>query len=1093
MSVSSRSSELFTGENWQVIYQAYTQINFNTSDPYSINQALQNYIQTNNPEQFNDWIEQSEFVTLMDLLAWLTGILAYKTDLTVRENILGVAQSKESILRLARFLSYNPSRNSPAQGTLQIVSLSTTDNVYDSYGVNLANTTILWNNPDNTNWYEQFTTVLNDAFVYTNPFGIPLSSGTISNVNVQVYRLNAVASSNNLGFSSTIGGTTMNFEVCNGEFTNGISLTERTPNPASAFQLFYLNDGNGNGSPQTGFFVLFKQGSLNTTQYNIPNPISNLILDVNTSGINQNDVWVQNVDDAGNVLTTWIPTPIMLNENITYNSLPLDQRNIYQVITRENDQISLRFSDGNFANAPTGNLLATYRVSNGLSYTINPQDIDQVSINITYNNPNNVQQTLTLNLSLLQTVSNATSSESIASIQQNAPLVYATQNRMVTGQDYNTFPLQNNLAIKLKALNRVYSGQSRYIDLNDPTGFYQDLSIFADDGIYFYQEYDGYNEVPITSVSNISISNFVANYVQPLLSTSNAIAAVKFAFLNAVQSGAITIPSLTWTQSSASLYTSTGTFSNFTNLITQGTLINFSFNGTTQWVGVESIQGTINTPLVTNIAGPVTLSAPIPSNATVLSIIPSYNNILSASAISSISSNISANVSFSLAYDYVAGWVVNSPISSIGPTVLNGTSVIMMKVDYLSNLWRIISRGIQYVFESITTVEWFDTGVRAIDQATGQASIDAVTIMNFNEDVNNTSGYALKKKYVLNNDGVWIYNNGQPEPRRTIVNFADTLNVGFPTNPDTFLKVISNNYINTYLFWQLDSQNLVEPYYSMLGFDNQTLMMNVSNVAIGTEAFIISGSTSLSNNTFWTYTSSGWVQDFSQNFSYGIGRGPNVATSWNTTQTPVGTQLNFHWKHYATYADRIDPASQSIQDIYVLTSTYDAAIRLWIQNGATGSKPIPPTELDLLNSFASLESYKMFSDSIIWHPVSYYLLFGQAAETQVQMQFKVIPSPSTTMTNGEIQTAVITAINKFFAVSLWDFGDTFYWSELSTYIHVQLSGIISSIVIVPLAANSAFGDGFEIPSNPNQIFISCAQVSDVIIISSNTQSNLRIQ
>src|SRR5271170_2729446 len=120
MSATARQSELFAGESWTVIYQAFTQINFNATDPVSINQALQNYIQTNYPEQFNDWIVSSEFVAIIDLLSWLAGTLAFKTDIAARENFIDTAEARQSILRLARFLSYNPSRCQTSTGILKI-------------------------------------------------------------------------------------------------------------------------------------------------------------------------------------------------------------------------------------------------------------------------------------------------------------------------------------------------------------------------------------------------------------------------------------------------------------------------------------------------------------------------------------------------------------------------------------------------------------------------------------------------------------------------------------------------------------------------------------------------------------------------------------------------------------------------------------------------------------------------------------------------------------------------------------------------------------------------------------------------------------
>jgi hypothetical protein len=200
------------------------------------------------------------------------------------------------------------------------------------------------------------------------------------------------------------------------------------------------------------------------------------------------------------------------------------------------------------------------------------------------------------------------------------------------------------------------------------------------------------------------------------------------------------------------------------------------------------------------------------------------------------------------------------------------------------------------------------------------------------------------------------------------------------------------------------------------------------------------------------------------------------------------------WKHYAATDHRIDPARTNINDLFVLTAEYDYLTRLWIANGADPADlPTPPNELDLRLAFEQFEDYRMFSDQIVWRPVSYKFLFGTGAEDTLTASFKVVKLPNSTLSDGEIQSQVIRAINNYFAVNLWDFGETFYYTELAAYIHQQLANIVASIVLVPTFANSNFGDGFEIRCRSDEIFISTAQVSDVQIIASNTSSNLRIR
>ena len=1127
MTVSARQSELFAGESWTTLYQAFTQINFNATDPTSINLALRDYIRINNPEQYNDWIVSSEFVAIIDLLSWLAGTLAYKTDIAARENFIDTAEARASILRLARFLSYNPSRCQSAVGVAKIVAVSTDNDVLDSFGVNLANSLISWNDPNNSNWYEQFTAILNDAFVTTNPFGVPLKIGSVASVATQLYRVNGLVSQTSFGFSSSVSGINMDFEVCNGDFTDGGTLFERTPNPNNAFQFYYLNDGNGNASGQTGFFLLFKQGTTQQQVFSIAVPIQNQLLDVTSTNVNQTDVFVQTVDDTGAVIVDWTAVPVILDSNITYNSLPVNERNIYSVLTRDNDQVTIRFSDGNFGNAPSGNIQCTFRVANGLQYIINPLEIENISVAVGYTNSSGAPQTLTLTFSLMDTVSTAAAAETIEQIRQRAPQVYATQSRMVSGQDYNTFPLSSNLAIKINAVNRVYSGQSRYIDLNDPTGTYQDLSLFADDGIFFRDTTDTYFEIP--TLLNQTASQIIDTFIQPALSQYTTLELIRDVLLQNTRYVTMTIPTthaqilvwstgtlidvstldITWTTSSANLFLTTGWFSTTQSLIQPGAIVQFQLPdtaGTIVWVGVQDVQGAINAVPPLNTAGPVTLAMEVPTGSNVLAVLPAAQVGLSDSVIATIQTNLNKFLSFSLWYDYsnfnsINGptWVVKLPQNDFGPPepVLVGTQLLVLNVNYISGIWRINSRGTRYVFESVNAIEWFDNGQRGLAQLTGEAQPDLIRMLQINRNLLDARGYALTKDYDLTIDRLWLYPDGTPESRRTTVLFLDSNDDGMPDNPDTFYKIIPDDGINNYLFWSnVNNPPYDEPLYTVTVYDTQALLA-ADTPAIGTVGFAITGTSVNTDESFWLYTLTGWQQDVTNSYRFEWGRGPNVAANWVSitgSSVPVGDQLDFHWKHYAPSDHRLDPAGTNIHDIFVLTVAYDSAVRQWIANGANpSSQPTPPTELDLRLAFSALETFKMFSDTLVWRPVRYRYLFGTGADDELRAQFKVVRLTNASVSDGQIQAQIIAAINTYFSASFWDFGETFFYTELAAYIHQQLVGLIGSIVLVPLAAEAAFGDGFEVTCNVDEIFISTAQVSDIVMIPSNTAVNLRIR
>ena len=191
MSGSVRTSNLFAAEDYKKIFEAYSFIDYTSYDFDSLKQALINYIQTYYAESFNDYIESSEFIAIIELIAYLGTSLAFRTDLNSRENFIDTATRRESIIRLAQMVNYTPSRNIPASGLMKISALQTTQSVYDSNGNNLQNQTVFWNDLNNTNWFDQFIQILNATFATNNPFGRPAKSGTIGSIPTDIYQLNS--------------------------------------------------------------------------------------------------------------------------------------------------------------------------------------------------------------------------------------------------------------------------------------------------------------------------------------------------------------------------------------------------------------------------------------------------------------------------------------------------------------------------------------------------------------------------------------------------------------------------------------------------------------------------------------------------------------------------------------------------------------------------------------------------------------------------------------------------------------------------------------------------------------------------------------
>jgi hypothetical protein len=168
--------------------------------------------------------------------------------------------------------------------------------------------------------------------------------------------------------------------------------------------------------------------------------------------------------------------------------------------------------------------------------------------------------------------------------------------------------------------------------------------------------------------------------------------------------------------------------------------------------------------------------------------------------------------------------------------------------------------------------------------------------------------------------------------------------------------------------------------------------------------------------------------------------------------------------------------------VYLLERTYDNLFRIWLQDG--GTKPDTSTSDQLRISYSgTLNPLKSLSDQVIYHPVKYKILFGTNAEESLQATFKVVKNNKVKTTDAIIKTRVINAINEFFALDNWDFGDSFYFTELAAYVHNRLAPDLLTVVIVPNQSGQVFGSLFQINSAADEIFISGATVSDVSIIS----------
>jgi len=1111
MATTDRQNRLLVAEDWRKIYQAFQQADFKSYDFETLRRTMVAYLQENYPDDFNDFVESSEYVALIDLIAYIAQALSFRVDLNARENFLETAERRNSVLRLARLINYNAKRNLPATGLLKIDSISTTQNVNDSSGTNLANQTIIWNDSANSNYREQFIAILNAANQTGQLFGSPREKKKIGGVDTEVYTL----SSNQLDlpiftFSKSIGGTTRRFEIVSSAVNDSDSIYESSPVPGTGLTYTYRTDGSGDSSNKTGFFMLFKQGTLERQEFTVDTAITNYVKSFDVSNINNSDVWLYKLDQFGQIAEQWTKVPALTGNNAIYNSLSKDIRNIYNVVTKNNDAIDLVFGDGNFSNLPLGSFRTYYRTSDNAKYAIQPADMQGISLSVPYIDANGSQQTLTMSVSLKQSVYNAAATESNDSIREKAGQVYYSQNRMITAEDYQVVPLSASQEIvKVRSVNRSASGISRAKEILDPTGAYSNVSVFAEDGILYREEttptftFTFNNRSDIQSVIDLSVESKLKE------------AYSRQFYYDKYDTKSLTSLTATWNSSTTTTNTNTGYFTSGGALATgdsatsnlkyakQGALIKFTspdtrefLNGTLvtagtenaedrKWAKISNVVGDGSNGGQGNLSsglGPITLNDIIANGSVLNAVIPNFTTSFSTVLESDIIDRIEAYEDFGLRYD-----IDNEEWRVITTTNLSTSSVFSLgntgntagtnldaswwfKFTNDGNTYTVTYRKLDYIFESEAQNKFhYDVEERIYDYTTGNVVKDTVKILKTNSIVStgNAIGYPLTWQVT---DTV-TEADGFQDNRKIKVGFFDSDDDGVVDNPELFDIFVEpdTSVASKFVFFEkyisYDSIDRFRPYAA----SNFIVTENESDINLNTTTYT-------NGQLFYFYAD---TENVIKTYSAATN---TLTTTTDYTARRGRSSIDFQYKHHAGQETRIDPSVSNIVDVYLLERTYDNLFRIWLQDG--GAKPTPSTSDQLrINYSGVLNPLKSLSDQIVYHPVKYKILFGTGADENLQATFKVVKNTKTNITDAVIKTRVIAAINEFFALDNWDFGDTFYFTELAAYIHNELAPDLLTVVIVPNQSGQGFGSLFQINSAADEIFISGATVDDVTIIS----------
>ena len=1126
MSATNRQNRLLVAEDWKRIYQSYQNADFKSYDFDNLRRAMINYLRNNYAEDFNDYIESSEYLALIDLIAFLGQNLSFRIDLNARENFLELAERRESVLRIARMLSYNPKRNKPANGLLRISTIQTTEGIFDNNGTNLSNVTVEWNDSSNPDWNEQMTKILNAALTKRNPIGTPIQNEKVGTVNTSTYKINSNSRTVPVyGFTKTVDGRSLNFEVTSAKIDNG-GIVEETPLPGNSLSILYRDDGAGPGSANTGYFCHFRQGNLQNADFQIDNPSNNQIVSLDVENINNDDLWLYQLDSNGSEQNLWTKVDSVEGNNVVYNSVSKNIRNIYFPQTRLGDRVNLVFSDGTFGSLPKGAFRAYYRTSQNAAYNISPKNIRNVTVNIPYISEKGKVETLSMNLELTTTVSNAAETESNEDIKVNAPALYYTQNRMITAEDYNVAPLTASQDIvKVKAVNRVSSGYSRYFDLVDSTGKYSNTNVFSNDGIIYREEF--FEKTEFSFSNKTEVEDVIYNTITPIIRSEKI---RNYYYKNFAQIDMLSYNTV-YTQVTAETNLSSGYFTNTNDnsiykvgpaytggnfkYIQPGALCKFiaptgfyfdldndnalvsdaavsSNTSTYKWVKVISVlgDGTANNTGIANNEGTIKFNDVIPNGSVLQKIVPKLAQGLISDIANKAIDLIYAYKNFGLRYDVnSASWkiILNDNLNTVDPfnlgksgdtTNQNLDSSWLILFETTGQKYTVTYRNLRYVFESEKETRFFyDSSDKVYDNKTGRVVKDKISVLSINTVPESTQPFTRNFDWEIIAE--YKEPTGYIDTKKIQVTFFDSDDDGVVDDPDIF-----NGLVNP-------TSNITSKFVVQKRAANVDKIEEWSFIDIAAEGIIIleneaamQSVTSYTNNQLFYFIETNIFKNLNT---------LNARMSINNNYRAfIGRKgLKFHYVHAADYNQRIDPSASNIIDVYLLTRNYDVEFTRWLK-GLSVDKPYPPSTNQMYFDYGqSLNNIKAISDEIVYHPVKYKVLFGPKADTNLQASIKVVKNDEVVVSDNDIKTRVVVAIDEFFDLQNWDFGDTFYWSELSAYITYNLAPDIVSVVIVPEDASATFGTMFQVNSESNEIFKSGATVDTIEIIDEITADKIK--
>ena len=366
---------------------------------------------------------------------------------------------------------------------------------------------------------------------------------------------------------------------------------------------------------------------------------------------------------------------------------------------------------------------------------------------------------------------------------------------------------------------------------------------------------------------------------------------------------------------------------------------------------------------------------------------------------------------------------------------------------------------------------YFDASDKIYDTRTNTVVKDNIKVLSINTQPDNTIPFTYDRIWEISNEYIGI--DGYVDTKKIEITFSDTNDDGIVDDPTLFEEIVQPDVNPT------DKYVVLELYSIEQGQEDYRWMDNSNNTVIVLATQPVSGV----EGQYYYFIDTDVVKKYSTTLGFVVSLDYKVYEG--------RSNIKFQYIHNADYESRIDPGLTNLIDVFILTKDYDKVFREWL-DGTRVVEPLAPSSDFLYNLLSSdLNKIKTISDEIIYHPVKYKVLFGNKASIDVQAAFKIVKNSEIVISDNDVKSKVLSAINEFFALENWDFGGNFYFTELSTYVMNRLAPNIVNFIIVPKQANLTFGSLYEIRAEKDQIFINGATVNDIEIISAITASKIK--